>query len=101
MSYKVELGDDAKDFFRSLSEKSKRIVRKNLDKLKEYSYPGKRGDKEKLRIKVRFENKVYDLYRIHIARTYTAFYIIVEKEKLVMITDLMTIEKAHKIYGRL
>ena len=101
MSYKVKLGDDAKDFFRSISEKSKRIVRKNLDKLKENPYSGKRGDKEKLRIKVNFDNKEYDLYRIHIGRTYTVFYVIDEKEKWVKITELMTIEKAHKMYGRL
>jgi mRNA-degrading endonuclease RelE of RelBE toxin-antitoxin system len=93
MSYKVKLRDNAKDFFNKLSEKDKRIVRRNLDILKDYPYPHQHGgDKEKIRKK---------LYRIHISRKYTGFYEINDGENFVEVTILTTTEKAHKIYGRL
>jgi hypothetical protein len=41
------------------------------------------------------------LYRIHVGRSCTVFYKIYEKEKLVRILEIMTIEKAHRRYGRL
>jgi hypothetical protein len=85
-----------------LDKKSQRIVKKKLNILIRSPYARQiGGDKENLGIKVGFNHGKYDYHRIHLGRTYTAFYIIVEKEKLVMVTDLMTIEKAHKLYGRL
>ena len=57
-------------------------------------YPGRGvGDKERLIIGGK------DRYRIHIGRTYIVFYIIDEKEKIVRIVELLTIESAHKKYG--
>ncbi len=40
------------------------------------------------------------LCRLHIPRSYTTFYRIDQDEKVVKILDIMTIEQAHKIYGR-
>ena len=38
-------------------------------------------------------------YRLHIGRTYTAFYIINEDEKLVRVVEILSIDVAHKKYG--
>ncbi len=38
---------------------------------------------------------------MHVSRSYTIFYRIEEREKTVKILDIMTIEEAHKKYGRL
>lgn len=80
----------------SLDEKSQRIVRNNLKKLIEDPHPGfGKGDKEKLNLPDE------EIYRLHIGRTWTAFYIILEEKEQVRITDLMTIDEAHKKYGDL
>jgi mRNA-degrading endonuclease RelE of RelBE toxin-antitoxin system len=93
MNYKILLSDDALAFLRTLDSKSKTICKKNLEKLSS-PYPGRGiGDKEKLIIGGK------DRYRLHIGRTYTAFYIIDEKEKIVRIVEILTIESAHKKYG--
>ncbi len=61
LNYAIYLSEDSDDFLDSLDEKSQRICRNNLDKLKENPYPGKgKGDKE--RIVVEGE----EMYRLHI-----------------------------------
>ena len=40
------------------------------------------------------------VYRMHIGRTYTVIFKIVKESDCVMVLDLMTIEQAHKRYGR-
>ena len=93
MTYHVILSTAARDFLRSLDSKSKSICKKNLQKLTS-PYPGRgQGDKERLVIAGK------DRYRIHIGRTYTAFYIIDEKKKLVRVVEVLTINAAHKKYG--
>jgi mRNA interferase RelE/StbE len=93
MSYDVVLSDDAVNFLLSLDKKSKSICKKNLQKLTN-PYPGRGiGDKERIVIAGK------DRYRIHISRTYTAFYVIDEKEKVVRVVEILTIESAHKKYG--
>jgi len=93
MLYKVMLSDDALDTLQSLHSKSKSICKKNLNKL-EHPYPGRGpGDKEKLVVAGE------TVYRLHIGRTYTAFYIIDEKNKIVRVLELLPIETAHKKYG--
>ncbi len=82
-------------FLDTLPERSRRIVKEHLLRLHEDPYPGHGGDKERLELGVG-----YELYRIHIGRSYTAFYRILE-EQVVRILDIMTIEQAHKRYGRL
>lgn len=94
--YKVLIDREALEYVNALPEKSQRIVKENLKKLGENPYPGiGRGDKEKL------TRKGEVLYRMHIGRTFSAFYRIYDKEKEVRILKVMTIERAHKEYGRL
>jgi len=90
----VLLSPDAEEFYSTLDEKSRRIVRENLEKLAESPYPGRgKGDKEKLVVDGE------EMYRLHISRTYTAFYLIVESDDEVRVVDILTIEDAHKRYG--
>jgi len=78
----------------SFDEKSRRIIRARLAEPGENPYPGKRGDKEKFCLK-----DGYILYRLHIGRTWTAFYRVYESDKLVRILDVLPIGQAHKKYG--
>ncbi|MFH1650471.1 MAG: type II toxin-antitoxin system RelE/ParE family toxin [Candidatus Woesearchaeota archaeon] len=93
MTHAVVLSEPATAFLTALDKKSKAICKKNLQKLSA-PYPGRgSGDKERLVI----DGK--DRYRLHIGRTYTAFYVIDEEEKLVRVVEIMGIEAAHKKYG--
>lgn len=92
-SYKVILAPEAADFLRSLDEKSRRICRDNLRKL-QHPYPG-RGVGDKERLPVRGEKR----YRLHIGRTWTAFYEILEEKQQVRVTEILPIDEAHKRYG--
>jgi len=40
------------------------------------------------------------VYRMHIGRTYTLIFKIYKETNQVIVLDLMTIEQAHKRYGR-
>jgi mRNA-degrading endonuclease RelE of RelBE toxin-antitoxin system len=93
MSYEILLSEDASDYLLSIDEKSKGICKKNLQKLSS-PYPGRGiGDKEKLVVAGE------EMYRLHIGRTHTAFYIIDEEERLVRVLEILSIESAHKKYG--
>lgn len=93
MSYDILMAQDVAGFLDDLDEKSSRICRNNLKKLEEDPFPGGgRGDKEKL--------KNSDHYRLHISREYTAIYRIAENEGVAKVIDLLTIDQAHKKYGR-
>ncbi len=96
MVYRVLIDRDTLGYVNTLPEKSQRIVKENLKKLGEAPHPGMgKGDKKRL------AHRGETLYRLHIGRTFTAFYRIYEKEKEVKILKVMTIERAHKEYGRL
>jgi mRNA-degrading endonuclease RelE of RelBE toxin-antitoxin system len=92
--YDLLVERDAIDFVESLDEKSERICKENLKKLADQPYPGRgKGDKEKL---------VVDgetVYRLHIGRTFTAFYEIVEDENVVRVLEVLPIDEAHDRYG--
>ncbi|SFS02013.1 hypothetical protein SAMN05216559_2584 [Halomicrobium zhouii] len=94
MSYEVLLSDDAVSYLSSLDEKSERICEENLRKLAESPYPGEgKGDKEKL---------VVDgekLFRLHVGRTHTAFYLVAEGANEVRVVEILPIDEAHKRYG--
>lgn len=92
--YRVLINRDAQKYIDSLTEKSKGIIKKKLETLKDNPHPG-RADKKKLQL------PDYDLFRMHISRSYTVFYRIYEEEKTVKVLDIMTIEEVHKRYGRL
>ncbi|WP_245618612.1 hypothetical protein [Methanogenium cariaci] len=67
-------------------------------RLAEDPYPGTGGaDKEQLNIRGG-DNRYF---RLHIGRSLTAFYTIHEEEGTVHIFEILTIEQAHKKYGRL
>ena len=96
MSYDVLLSDEAREYYGSLSEKSQRIVKENLEKLEDEPYPrpdAGSGDREKVVVDGE------EVYRLHIGRTHTAFYVVVENDEQVRVFNLMTIDEAHKWYG--
>ncbi len=93
--YEVLLGDDAREFLDVADEKTTRICTENLGYLAEDPYPGRgQGDKEKLPIDGR-----RDRYRMHISRTYTAIYTVIEDENEVRVLEIVPIDEAHKRYG--
>jgi len=93
--YDVLLGDDGREFLNVADEKTERICKENLGYLTESPYPGRdRGDKEKLPIDGR-----RDRYRMHISRTYTAIYTVLEDVKQVRVLEIVPIDDAHKRYG--
>ena len=94
MSYRVLLGDDAVEYLSVLDEKSERIVKENLGKLADSPYPGRgQGDKEG-----GLTADGEEIYRMHIGRTHTAFYVIEEDVGEVRVFDVMPIDEAHKRY---
>ncbi|WP_436902188.1 type II toxin-antitoxin system RelE family toxin [Halovenus halobia] len=96
MSYNILLDESAREYLVSLDDKSQRIVKDNLSKLAEEPYPkpgAGQGDREQLTIEGE------EMYRLHIGRTHTAFYIIREDLQEVRVLELMDIDEAHKRYG--
>ncbi|MBA7473157.1 hypothetical protein ES707_08491 [subsurface metagenome] len=62
-----------------------------LKTLQEDPFPGSGSDKERLQVHGR-----EDTPRLHIGRTFTAFYRIHEQEKEVHVLAVMSTEQAHK-----
>ena len=94
VAFQIVISKNALDFINSLPQKSQRIVIEKCKSLADDPFPGQ-GDREMIQ---RRDHK--DIYRLHISRSYTAFYKIYKDEKIVKILDVMTIERAHKVYGR-
>jgi mRNA-degrading endonuclease RelE of RelBE toxin-antitoxin system len=95
MTYEIRIDVDAAEFLNSQIEKTQDIIKENLRKLNEEPYPSPQaqpGDREKVTLNGE------EVYRIHISRSYTAFYVINENEKQVIITDIVDIGTAHKMY---
>ena len=93
--YEVLLGDEAREFLAVADEKTERICTENLGYLATNPYPGRgRGDKEKLPI-----DSHRDRYRLHIGRTYTALYTVLEDAREVRVLEIVPIDDAHKRYG--
>ena len=94
MTCNVFVTYEIKEFFRYLDSKTSRIIKQNLKKLEQNPYPGKgTGDKERLPIQGK------QRYRMHIGRTWTVFYSIIEEKKQVRISEIILIDNAHKKYG--
>ncbi|SNR77872.1 mRNA-degrading endonuclease RelE, toxin component of the RelBE toxin-antitoxin system [Halorubrum ezzemoulense] len=96
MSYKVHLSEDANTYYRELDEKSQRIVKDNLSKLEDEPYPkpgAGSGDREQIVVDGE------EVYRLHIGRTHTALYDILEEEQQVRVIELLGIDEAHDRYG--
>ena len=92
--YEVYHCPETKDFFDSLDDKSKRIFKDHFKELASapHTWDGNR-DKEKL-----FVSGV-ELYRMHVSRTWTIFYTILEEKKQVRLVEILTIDEAHEKYG--
>lgn len=83
-------------FIIEMPEKSQRIAKDKCKLLAENPFPGKGGDEELFR-----RPGQEDLYRMHVGRSFTVFYRISQEEKVVKVLNIITIEQAHKKYGRL
>ena len=95
VAFQVVINKGALEFVNTLPLKSQRIVMEKCKALAYDPFPGQ-GDKESIQ-----RRGHRDIYRLHISRSYTAFYKIYKEEKIVRILEIMTIDRAHKIYGRL
>lgn len=96
MSYNIHLSEEAAEYYQRLDEKSQRIVKENLEKLEDEPYPkpgAGSGDREKIVVDGE------EVYRLHIGRTHTALYIIVEDADQVRVVELLGIDEAHDRYG--
>lgn len=93
-TYEVLLGDQPREYIGALDEKSERIVKDNLRKLADNPHPGHGpGNKEQLHVDGE------EMYRLHIGRTHTAFYLIDEGGGEVRVVEITDIDDAHKRYG--
>lgn len=92
--YDLLVHPDALDFVESLDDKSERICKDNLEKLERNPYPGRgRGDTEAIVVDGR------EVYRLHVGRTFTAFYEVIEDEGTVRVLEVLPIDEAHDRYG--
>lgn len=83
----------ARAFLKGLPPKTRRIVVEKIQDLARDPFPG--GNKEKLEYP-----HPPAVYRLHISRAFTVFYIIEHEENTVKIEKIMTIERGHKEYSR-
>jgi len=92
--YEVYHCSETKDFFDNLDDKSKRILQDHFKELANapHTWDGHR-DKEKLVV------SGVELYRMHVSRTWTIFYTILEEKKQVRLVVILTIDEAHEKYG--
>lgn len=93
-SYRLQVAEPVRFFFEALDQKGRRICANNLAKLAQGPYP-RRGSGGKERIAVRGE----EVFRLHIGRRFTAFYVALEKERTVRVFELLPVDQAHKKYG--
>ena len=91
MSFRVVIDRVALAYLSELPEKSQRLIKERCHALAEDPFPGQGGDRELLHLE-------FKLYRMHVGRSFTVFYQICEKNKLVKILEIATIDKAHKLY---
>lgn len=97
MTYRLQIEEKALEYLRSLPEKSRRLVADRCLSLADDPFSGSgSGDREALHLP-----GFKKLYRLHVGRSYAVFYRIYEDEKVVTILAITTIEKEHKMYGRL
>ena len=95
MTYEVRIDVEVADFLNSQDEKTQSIIKNNLSKLKDEPYPSpeaQSGDREKVTVNGE------EVYRMHISRSYTAFYIVNKDKDQVVVTDIVDIDTAHKMY---
>ena len=91
--FTIVIEKKAEKFLKALPKKTRRIVIDKILELQEDPFPG--GNKEKLDY-----NHLPEVYRLHISRSFTVFYIIETDTHLIKIERIRTIERAHKDYSR-
>ena len=90
--WKVLVRENVLEFLDSLDKSRRENIKKNLRFLRLSPYPGQGiGDKKEIK------GSSKSAYRMRIG-DYRAFYII-EDNKTIKVTELMTAETAHKKYG--
>ena len=82
-----------REFVKRLPPKTRRIIVEKILELKEDPFPG--GNKEKLEY-----TRPPAVYRLHVGRSFTVFYVIEHKESIVKIEKIVTIKKVHKEHSR-
>jgi mRNA-degrading endonuclease RelE of RelBE toxin-antitoxin system len=78
-------------YLSELPEKSQRLIKERCHALADNPFPGKGGDKELLHLEL-------ELYRLNVGRSFSVFYQICDQEKQIKILEIVTIDKAHKLY---
>jgi mRNA-degrading endonuclease RelE of RelBE toxin-antitoxin system len=94
VTFEVRIDIDAIGFVHSQSSKSRRIIETRLKSLEDDPFPGNGGDKDLLHLRPGVR-----IYRLHIGRTFTAFYEV--EGTVVYVNEIMTIEQAQKKYKEL
>ena len=88
MDIQIELG-----VIKTLEKYPEKIREHIFSRLRKLENPYSAPDVECLHSKMQ-------IYRMHIGRTYTVIFKIHKELNIVQVLDLMTIEQAHKRYGR-
>ena len=83
----------AREVLKGLPPKTRRIIVEKIQDLADDPFPG--GNKEKLEYP-----HPPAVYRLHISRSFTVFYIIEHEESAVKIEKIVTNERGHKEYSR-
>lgn len=96
MSFEVILGPKAQEYLAKKDDKSTRIIKSKLKALREEPFPRPERKAEGDIEKVTVDGE--EVYRMHISRSHTAFYWINREKQVVDVTDIMDIDKAHKMY---
>jgi mRNA interferase RelE/StbE len=86
VSFQVLIKRKSIEAINELPGKTRRIIHDVLKSLEEDPYPGTVGDKELLH-----HEEGIEVYRLHIGRSYTAFYTIDIRSHIVQVHDIMTI----------
>ncbi len=93
--WKVLVEESTLRFIDSLGKKRSEKIKEKLRLLKESPYPGQIfGDKKE----IKGSSKTAYMMRIG---DYRAFYVIMDNNKTVKVTEVMTAEAAHKKYGNI
>ncbi len=91
--FSIVIEKGAKDSLKKLPKKTRRIIVLKILELAEDPFPG--GNKERPECP-----HPPAVYRLHVSRSFTIFYIIEYEESIVKVEKIMTIEKTHKEYSR-
>ena len=94
MTFSLILWHELSDEINRLPQKTRRIIKTPLTRLKEDPYLKSQGDNENLVLR-----GGVIICRLHSSRTYTVFYGIDKEEKLVIVQEILPVEQAHKKYG--